>query len=190
MVLIQKRRQRTGGTGGVEPAGHELGDAAVDEGLGDPKDRLPELALAAGERQHGPDPDDLVPCRLRLPAEKLHDAIAHAALLVGDSATMSTEAAVLGVPSVFINENRLGYIREMDEKYGLVKHFMSDKKGCEAALEAALSILQDESRTTLYRSRRDGMLGEKKNMTKIMVRIVEQLLKERDISQTINETVS
>ena len=44
-------------------------------------------------------PPDLEPHRLRIPAHRMHDALAFARLYVGDSQTMAAEAAILGTPS-------------------------------------------------------------------------------------------
>jgi len=121
----------------------------------------------------GPLPGDLERYRLTLPPGKMHDVIAHASLLVGDSATMSTEAAVLGVPSVFINDNRWGYIKELDQKFGLVHHFKNNEAGRKQALDKSISIL-DTSNREPYVSAREHLLREKKNMTTIMEEIIEK----------------
>lgn len=66
-------------------------------------------------------PDALEEKRLRGPVEQVHQVIAHATGVVGESATMCSEAAVLGVPSVYLNPLRLGYLREQERRYGLVR---------------------------------------------------------------------
>src|SRR5262249_62356916 len=47
----------------------------------------------------GPLTGDLADLAVRGPVEQIHHLIAHARLVVGESATMSSEAAVLGVPA-------------------------------------------------------------------------------------------
>lgn len=121
-----------------------------------------------------PLPKDLKPYRLGIHPSKMHDVIAGATLLIGEGATMCSEAAMLGVPSVFINQNSLGYITELDEKYGLVKQFSADKKGRFDALDYAVSILKDPNQTEAYSRRRERMLQEKKNMFELMVQFLEQ----------------
>ncbi len=48
-------------------------------------------------------PEDLTQLRFPLPLARMHDAVAGAAVVVGESSTMASEAAVLGVPSVFLH---------------------------------------------------------------------------------------
>ena len=119
-------------------------------------------------------PDDLLKFKLNVAPSEIHKVIASAMLLVGDSATMSSEAAMLGVPSIFINQNKLGYITELEEKYGLVQHFMPDHKGCKKAMEASVAILENDNRKDLYQKRRGVMLKEKINLTDYMIQVVKK----------------
>jgi hypothetical protein len=59
------------------------------------------------------------------PPEQLHDALAYASLLVGDSQTMAAEAAVLGVPSLRVSswKGRLDYLEQLETSYGLTESF-------------------------------------------------------------------
>ena len=53
--------------------------------------------------------------------------MAHAQVVVGESATMSSEAAVLGVPAVFIATSGRGYTDDEEKRYGLVRHFTEEE---------------------------------------------------------------
>jgi uncharacterized protein len=66
-------------------------------------------------------PEDLQALKFPLPPDKLHDALAFADLLVGDSQTVAAEAAVLGTPSLRVSSwtGRLAYLTELEERYGL-----------------------------------------------------------------------
>lgn len=119
-------------------------------------------------------PDDLKKYRFPLSPGSIHDAIAGAKLVLGDSATMCTEAAVLGIPSIHIHRNRWGYIKELEEKYGLIMHFSEQYDDLDSALKAAQVILADADYKKENQERRKRMLSEKKNMSKLMVNIVEE----------------
>lgn len=121
-----------------------------------------------------PLPDELKPYKITVPAGSIHDVIAHASLLFGGSATMSSEAAMLGVPSVLTGYNRWGYIEELEENYELVHYFNNDEKGKKAALQKAISILTSGASKELYAGRRMNMLIEKENLTDIMLDIIEK----------------
>jgi predicted glycosyltransferase len=66
-------------------------------------------------------PEELRPLAFPLPPDRMHDAIAFADLLVGDSQTMAAEAAVLGTPSLRVSSwtGRLAYLTELEQRYGL-----------------------------------------------------------------------
>ena len=65
-----------------------------------------------------PLPPDLQQYRYYGKLSQVHHLIAHCRLVVGESATMAAEAAVLGVPTIFSGDYR-GYIEEL-EKFGLI----------------------------------------------------------------------
>ena len=71
------------------------------------------------------------------PVEEIHHLIAHARLVVGESATMSSEAAVLGVPAVFIATTGRGYTDDEERRYGLVRHFT------EAQYDLAVATIEE-----------------------------------------------
>ncbi|WP_057832656.1 DUF354 domain-containing protein [Colwellia sp. TT2012] len=52
----------------------------------------------------------------------LHHVLAFCTGLYGESATLTSEAAVLGIPSVYIANTGRGYTDEQEKKYGLVKN--------------------------------------------------------------------
>lgn len=66
-------------------------------------------------------PEELAHLKFPLPPDKLHDALAFADLLVGDSQTVAAEAAVLGTPSLRVSSwtGRLAYLTELEKRYGL-----------------------------------------------------------------------
>lgn len=125
-------------------------------------------------------PQDLLPYKLDVHPSKIHDVIAGASLLVGEGATMCSEAAMLGVPSVFINQNKLGYITELDEKYELIDHFMANQEGRRQALARALALLKDPNTKEVYKHRRQKMLGDKQNLTELMINIVEKMISDSE----------
>lgn len=122
-----------------------------------------------------PLPEDLKPYNLKVAPSKIHDVVACSELVISEGATVCSEAAMLGIPSVFINQNTLGYISELDKEYQLVDHFSADKNGRQAALERAVALLKDPDRRETYLQRRQRMLATKKNLTKLMIEIVENV---------------
>jgi uncharacterized protein len=115
-------------------------------------------------------PKDLEQFRIRGPYEDVHHLLAYADLMIGESATMASEAAVLGVPAIFIADTGRGYTNDQERRYGLVRNFRPNQY--ESALTIADDILQrgpeQEERA------RDRLLREKIDVTAWMVRYFEE----------------
>ncbi|HOO45393.1 MAG TPA: DUF354 domain-containing protein [Deltaproteobacteria bacterium] len=84
---------------------------------------------------------DLDKYRYTGPPENMHSVISNADLVFGESGTMTSEAAVLGTPAVFIDSSGRGYAREQERKYGLVRNFDETMEGQKMALETGLEML-------------------------------------------------
>lgn len=133
------------------------------------KRRLVELlqrngrVLVSSEAPLPPDLADLAPTG---PVEDIHHVLAYAQMIVGESATMSSEAAVLGVPAVFIATTGRGYIDDEEKRYGLVRHFTEDEY--DRAVETIEQMLADSPRETGRRAR-ERLLGDKIDVTQWMI---------------------
>lgn len=59
--------------------------------------------------------------RLPVPPEEIHSLMAYASMFLGDSQTMTSEAAILGVPALKCNTfaGKLSVPNELEQKYGL-----------------------------------------------------------------------
>jgi predicted glycosyltransferase len=108
-------------------------------------------------------PPELNPYRIRIPPEKLHDMLSYAALYIGEGATMATEAAVLGTPSIFVSSlaGRFGNFVELEETYDLLYSF----KDGNAALAKAIEILKNNKSKENWMVKRDRMLKDKTDVT-------------------------
>jgi uncharacterized protein len=125
--------------------------------------------LVSSEGPLTPDLAELAVCG---PVEKIHHLIAHARLVVGESATMSSEAAVLGVPAVFIATTGRGYTDDEERRYGLVRHFTEDQY--DMALSAIEEILGQPA--SAWQAARQRLLDEKIDVTAWMVDYFETSL--------------
>jgi predicted glycosyltransferase len=141
-----------------------------------------ERGLTAGQKRHlvellqgygrvflsseSPLPADLAPFELRGPVHEIHHLMAHAQVVVGESATMSSEAAVLGVPAVFIATSGRGYTDDEEKRYGLVRHFTEDDY--DRALATIEELLTNSPRE-FGRMARQRLLDEKIDVTQWMI---------------------
>lgn len=97
----------------------------------DQKKKLLNLLLQYGKvfitSERAVEPE-LEPYRVSVPAEDMHSLLNYASIFVGDSQTMTSEAAVLGVPAFKCNTfaGRLS-VPNMYEEYGLCQSYSPDR---------------------------------------------------------------
>ncbi len=70
-------------------------------------------------------PDTLADYAYKGSTEAIHHVMAFCKGYVGESATMASESAILGVPAVYAAHTTRGYINELDTRYQLVKRVHS-----------------------------------------------------------------
>jgi len=109
--------------------------------------------------------------RLNLPAHRMHDLMYYAQLFMGDGATMATEAAILGTPAVRSSSMALnmGNFVELMDRYNLVYSYYD----AESALEKAVQILDQVNSKQDWQLKRDQMLADKIDVTKLIVMALE-----------------
>jgi predicted glycosyltransferase len=118
-------------------------------------------------------PAELEPYRLPLPAREMHHVLAFARLLVGESATMASEAAVLGVPAVYVSPQRRGFTDDQERRYGLVHNF-TENRYHEDWMSTVTALASDESLGDRARAARSRLLEEKIDVTQWMVELFER----------------
>lgn len=101
----------------------------------------------------------------------LHDALAEASLLIADTQTMVTEAALLGTPAIrsnsFIGDDDMGNFIEL-EHYDLVRNVTE----FDEVLEQSRAILQDMSVQQEWQEKRNAFIADKDNLTDVLVKIL------------------
>jgi predicted glycosyltransferase len=149
-------------------ASHDVGQAGFTPGL---KTRIvDELAkhfrvFISAESDL---PASLKKFQIKIPPEKMHDALAFAHLFVGEGATMASECAMLGTPAVYVNSITAGTLEEQ-EKYGLLYSF----RDTEGVLEKTRELIKISNLKEIHRERRQKMVADKIDVTKFMCWFVE-----------------
>jgi hypothetical protein len=92
------------------------------------------------------------------PRERMHDAMAFAAIVVGDSGSMVGEAAVLGTPAVFCGSfaHRREYLPDLERRWQLVATYLPAE--AEQLLETVTEIVADAGSRAIWQERRARML--------------------------------
>lgn len=111
----------------------------------------------------------------RIPIEpyEMHSFLAYSQMLVSDSQTMSSEAAILGVPSFRCNTfvGRISYLDEEEKRYGLTYGFLP--RQFDWMLEALEIVLQDNETKAKWSIKRNRMLEDKIDVTAFWVWFID-----------------
>ncbi len=114
-------------------------------------------------------PIELKKYQIKIEPHKMHDAIAYASLLFGESSTMSEEAALLGVPSVYLFNNSTFYTLHLERDYCIMFNYSESKQDQLKAIEKGLELLQLNGLRDEWQKRRAKMLADKIDVTSFFV---------------------
>jgi len=122
-------------------------------------------------------PKELEACRMTMSPERVHHLLAFARLYVGESATMASESAVLGIPAIFISPEGRGYTDEEEECYGMVFNFRVPQ--VDMAIQRAQELLNRPNLGAEWQEKRRALLRDKIDVTAWMTRFVLDFVKQR-----------
>jgi len=103
--------------------------------------------------------------RLTVPPDEYHDVLAFAALVITEGASTASEAACLGVPSVYVNTTRRGYLEDQERRYQLVYNFTDPA----AAMRKIRELLASPPDETELGSARQRLIAEHIDVTDYVV---------------------
>ena len=117
--------------------------------------------------------DEFKKHQLLLSPEKVHSLIYYATMLIGDSQTMTSEAAVLGTPAIRSNSfvGQISYLEEEEHVYGLTYGFLPGNfSAMQLKIDELLSLpnIKDE-----WHLRRMKMLKDKIDVTAFYLWFIE-----------------
>lgn len=119
--------------------------------------------------------DEFLPYQLRVPQDKIHSLLYYATMFVGDSQTMTSEAAVLGTPAIRCNTfvGRIHYLEEEEHRYGLTYGFLPDQnENMFAKIEELLSCSPEQLKKE-WAQRRSLLLKDKIDYTAFLLNYIE-----------------
>lgn len=110
---------------------------------------------------------------IRIPPHRMHDALYYASLLVGDTQTLTTEAACLGTPAIrcnsFVGPKDMSNFIELENKYRLIFNYTDPAK----ALEKAKSLIGQEGVKQEWQKRRENLIRDKIDVTSFFTWFIE-----------------
>jgi predicted glycosyltransferase len=150
-------------------ASHDIGQAGLSLEM---KKQLVEILSEKGKviiTSEKELPEFFEPYRMSVSPEKIHHLLYYATMLYGESATMASEAAVLGTHAFFIDNLGRGYTTEEEEKYQLVFNFKNDAASVAQSVEKVKELLADNNLVNSGRQKRERMLAGTIDLTDFIV---------------------
>lgn len=132
-------------------------------------------------------PVELLKYKLHLAPERMHHALAFASLVYGESSTMSEEAAMLGVPSIYFNYPSTCYTQHLEKEYGLMYNFGNLTEDYENGKKLAIEILSIPEKSKSYKEKARKMLSEKIDVTAFMSWFVTNYPESKHIMEDTSE---
>lgn len=116
-------------------------------------------------------PLELKKYQIKIPPERIHDALFFSQMLIGDSQTMTTEAGVLGTPAIRSNSfgKTMSNFEELEHKYDLIYSFKDPSR----ALNKALELFENQKLKFNWKVKRDKLLKDKIDVTEYMINFIE-----------------
>ncbi|KIO46307.1 MULTISPECIES: DUF354 domain-containing protein [Sanguibacteroides] len=118
-------------------------------------------------------PEELRKYQIKIEPHRMHDALAFASLIFGESSTMSEEAVMLGTPAVYLLTKSTFYTRHLEEDYGLMFNYSESEEDQIKAIAKGVELLQMKNVKERWKEKRDKMLADKIDVTAFLVWFVE-----------------
>ena len=106
-------------------------------------------------------PSELEKYKINISPDQMHDVLASASLLYGESATMASESAVLGTPSIFIDNEGRGYTDEQENKYEMVFNFNESLLDQNKSITKGVEILMMNNGKKYFTDKSEKMVADK-----------------------------
>ena len=105
--------------------------------------------------------------RINLEIDEIHSLLYGASLYIGEGATMASEAAILGTPSIYLNTLNVGYLDELSELYGIVLIPNNE--------EEIFNMIEEVSKKSeeYFKQVRQEILSKNVNLTKYLIQFLE-----------------
>jgi uncharacterized protein len=113
-------------------------------------------------------PSELERYKFPLSPDRMHQALAHANLFLGEGATMASECAMLGTPAIYINPIESSYIDEL-ERQDLLCHF----RKYNGIVDKVKELLNDNLLRQKSVEKSKNILSKKINVTAFLIWFIE-----------------
>ncbi len=127
--------------------------------------------------------------KVEVTPDKIHSLMFYSTMFIGDSQTMTSEAAMLGVPSLRCNSfaGRISYLAEEEIKYGLTYAFRPEE--FDRLMAKLKELLSNPNLKKEWQSKRKIMLADKVDVTRFMIDVVENNQSNKRMGSTLISSV-
>lgn len=126
-------------------------------------------------------PPELEKYRFPLGPQRMHHAIAFASLVYGESATMATEGAVLGVPGIYLDNTSRLYTKDIESNFGLIFNYSESEADQQASVQKAIEVIQKPGEEWI--EKRKKLLEKKIDVTKFLVWFIENYPESKSVAE-------
>ena len=117
-------------------------------------------------------PVSLQKYEIKFPYEKVHEVMKEAMLFYGESATMASECAIMGVPAIYVNAQSRGYTND-EQRYGLLYYYKTDEKSQLLSINKAIELLNKGNLKEEMRLRQRDFMKSKIDPVAFLVWFIE-----------------
>jgi predicted glycosyltransferase len=125
-------------------------------------------------------PTELKPYELNIPPYLMHDLLNFAALYIGEGASMAAEAALMGTPSILVNDIQSGNGEDL-LNHGILHVFSSNEVAQRKAIDTAEEILKNRESKQEMKNSLEAYLKNKIDGTAFLVWLIENGSKAKSI---------
>lgn len=144
-------------------AQHGISIKILDELIGRIPDKYQIKILSEGKL-----PKHLEHFALKIKPDELHAFLGNVVLYIGEGATLASECALLGIPTIYINSRKAGVI-DVKANAGLIYHFRYEK----GLIDKTLEILNSDHYQNMHRELAIAFQKNKINLSKFLVWFIE-----------------
>lgn len=116
---------------------------------------------------------ELMKYRIEIHPHEMHDAIAFASLIFGESATMVSEGVCMGIPGIYLDNTGRYYTKDQEKKYGLCYNFSESIEDHDKAIQKGVELLKKSDLKQVWQEKRKALLAEKIDVTAFLVWFIE-----------------
>jgi predicted glycosyltransferase len=111
--------------------------------------------------------------QINIPPEEILNVMYFSSLLYGESATMSSECAMMGTPAIFVNNANISYTKEQEFRYDLVYNYSESQLDQQKSIQKAIALIQLPDLKKVWYTKWQRMISDQIDLTAFMVWFVE-----------------